>query len=266
RRVARRRGDREQHARPRGGRAEERQSRDGPVGPGTVRLPQGVERPRRAGPGEPERRPGHRQPRHQAGAVPRPDGRDHAGHPDRGRLHHQSRGGEAPQGCRLQGQAVGRDFRQRQEVPRQVRPGTQPVKKETIVLGSVAAVCVSLLVAALIVRSGGHADGSSQAGVAPAAEEGAVPAAATGETAGGATPPPGEAATPPPEPEESAAPSFTSEQNRREVTLFFQETASESLGPERRKIFLTSSVADQAKQIVVELITGPLEKQLLPTL
>jgi len=139
------------------------------------------------------------------------------------------------------------------------------VKKETIVLGSVAAVCVSLLVAALIVRSGGHADGSSQAGVAPAAEEGAVPAAAAGEPAGGATPPPGEAATPPAQPEETEGPSFTSEQNRREVTLFFQETTSESLGPERRKIFLTSSVADQAKQIVVELITGPLEKQLLPT-
>ena len=140
------------------------------------------------------------------------------------------------------------------------------MKKETIVLGSVAAVCVSLLVAALIVRLGGHADGSSQAGVAPAAEEGAVPAAATGETAGGATPAPGEAATPPPEPEESAAPSFTSEQNRREVTLFFQETTSEYLGPEKRKIFLTTSITDQAKQIVVELITGPLEKQLLPTL
>ena len=41
---------------------------------------------------------------------------------------------------------------------------------------------------------------------------------------------------------------------------------SESLGPEKRKIFLTSSVADQAKQIVVELINGPLEKGLLPTL
>ena len=43
------------------------------------------------------------------------------------------------------------------------------------------------------------------------------------------------------------------------------EATNESLGPEKRKIFLTSSVADQAKQIVVELITGPLEKQLLPT-
>jgi len=146
------------------------------------------------------------------------------------------------------------------------------VKRETIVLGSVAAVCVSLLVAALIVRSGGHADGSSQAGVAPATEEGAAAntapgtgtAAATGEPAGGAAPAAEGTATPEPA-EGTGEPSFTSEQNRREVTLFFQEATNESLGPEKRKIFLTSSVADQAKQIVVELITGPLEKQLLPT-
>ena len=62
------------------------------------------------------------------------------------------------------------------------------------------------------------------------------------------------------------APSFTSEQNRREVSLFFQEADSEYLGAERRKIFLTTSLADQAKQIVVELINGPLEPGLLPTL
>jgi len=146
------------------------------------------------------------------------------------------------------------------------------VKKETLVLGGVAAVCVSLLAAALIVRSGGRADGSSQAGVAPPTEEGAapteggtVPAAATGEPAGEGAPAATESATPPAQPEETAEPSFTSEQNRREVTLFFQEATNDYLGPEKRKIFLTSSVADQAKQIVVELITGPLEKQLLPT-
>ncbi|HKB08923.1 MAG TPA: GerMN domain-containing protein [Candidatus Polarisedimenticolia bacterium] len=146
------------------------------------------------------------------------------------------------------------------------------MKKETLVLGGVAAVCVSLLAAALIVRSGGRADGSSQAGVAPPTEEGAapteggtVPAAATGEPAGESAPAATESATPPAQPEETAEPSFTSEQNRREVTLFFQEATNDYLGPEKRKIFLTSSVADQAKQIVVELITGPLEKQLLPT-
>ena len=144
------------------------------------------------------------------------------------------------------------------------------MKKETLVLGSVAAVCVSLLVAALIVRSGGHADGSSQAGVAPGTAEGEATAAGTGGEESGSTPPSAEASPTAPGapavPEETAEPSFTSEQNRREVTLFFQEATSEYLGPERRKIFLTSSVADQAKQIVVELITGPLEKGLLPTL
>jgi len=146
------------------------------------------------------------------------------------------------------------------------------VKKETLVLGSVAAVCATLLVAALIVRSGGRAGGASQAGVTPETAEGAAPASGTGEASGGASPQAGEApaapgaAAPVPSPAETAEPSFTSEQNRREVTLFFQEATSEYLGPERRKIFLTSSVADQAKQIVVELITGPLEKGLLPTL
>jgi len=152
------------------------------------------------------------------------------------------------------------------------------VKKETLVLGSVAAVCATLLVAALIVRSGGRAGGASQAGVTPETAEGAAPASGTGEASGGASPqagePPAAAATPgspatAPSPAATATPvetpSFVSEQNRREVTLFFQEMDSESLGPEKRKIFLTSSVADQAKQIVVELITGPLEKGLLPT-
>ena len=122
------------------------------------------------------------------------------------------------------------------------------MKRETIVLGAVAAVCTALLVAALVMRTGGHAGRPAQAGVTPEQEVGA--------------PAPSPAATATPQ----ETPSFTSEQNRREVTLFFQEADSESLGPEKRKIFLTSSIADQAKQIVVELINGPLEKGLLSTL
>ena len=90
---------------------------------------------------------------------------------------------------------------------------------------------------------GGGAVGAPEAGASPAA--GAATAATPAEEAGG--------------------PSFTSEQNRREVLLFFQEANSDSLGPERRKIFLTTSIADQAKQIVVELINGPQEAGLLPT-
>ncbi|MGH9798563.1 MAG: GerMN domain-containing protein, partial [Candidatus Polarisedimenticolia bacterium] len=66
--------------------------------------------------------------------------------------------------------------------------------------------------------------------------------------------------------EEAASPSFTSDQNRREVTLFFQEKDAEYLAPERRKIFLTASPADQAKQIIGELIQGPRGADLLPTI
>jgi hypothetical protein len=141
------------------------------------------------------------------------------------------------------------------------------VKRETIVLGAVAAVCTALLVAALVMRTGGDAGGPTQAGVTPEPEGGAQPGvedtapsapAAPGSPA--AAPSPAATATP------VETPSFTSEQNRREVSLFFQEADSESLGPEKRKIFLTSSAADQAKQIVVEMINGPLEKGLLPTL
>jgi len=45
--------------------------------------------------------------------------------------------------------------------------------------------------------------------------------------------------------------------NQREVTLFFQSPDSDDLVPEVRKIFLTDSVTDQARQTVKELISGP---------
>jgi sporulation and spore germination protein len=151
------------------------------------------------------------------------------------------------------------------------------VKRETIVLGAVAAVCVVLVVAAVVMRAGGGASGTERAGLTPGAAE-ETPAAGA-EGAGGAPNAPGESAAPPaqaqaPAPTATPAatatptetPSFISEQNRREVTLFFQEAEAESLGPEKRKIFLTSSVTDQAKQIVIELANGPLDKGLLPTL
>jgi hypothetical protein len=127
----------------------------------------------------------------------------------------------------------------------------KPVKKETLVLSAVAAVCAALLIAALIMRTAPRGPAPAQAGVTP--EAGGTPEAAPAQA--GVTP----------AIQESTTPSFTSEQNRREVTLFFQEMQSEYLGPEKRKIFLTSSIVDQAKQIVVELINGPTEKGLLPT-
>ncbi len=60
--------------------------------------------------------------------------------------------------------------------------------------------------------------------------------------------------------------SFLSAGNRRSVVLFFQKVDSDLLAPERRRIFLTASPADQAKQIVVELINGPHRRDLLPTI
>jgi hypothetical protein len=67
-----------------------------------------------------------------------------------------------------------------------------------------------------------------------------------------------------------SAPSGTApapgEPNRREVMLFFQRHDDDMLGPEPRKILLTDSITDQAKQIVSELIAGPREDGLLPTI
>lgn len=130
------------------------------------------------------------------------------------------------------------------------------MKKETILLATVAAVCGVLLVLALVLRPPGRPDAELAGETAPPPEGAAAPAGAAAQ----------EGAAAPAAAEETGAPSFTSEQNRREVSLFFQEADSEYLGAERRKIFLTSSVADQAKQIVVELINGPQEAGLLPTL
>jgi hypothetical protein len=64
---------------------------------------------------------------------------------------------------------------------------------------------------------------------------------------------------------DAKASSFLSEGNRRSVVLFFQKVDSDLLAPERRRIFMTASPADQAKQIVVELINGPNRRDLLPT-
>lgn len=65
---------------------------------------------------------------------------------------------------------------------------------------------------------------------------------------------------------EPSEPSFLSAQNRRDITLFFQEPNSDLLMPEERQIFETNSLTDQAKQIVVGLIDGPRNPNLLPTM
>ena len=61
-------------------------------------------------------------------------------------------------------------------------------------------------------------------------------------------------------------PSYLSKQNRRDITLFFQDPGSDLLMPEERQIFETNSLTDQAKQIVVGLIDGPQNPSLLPTM
>ena len=83
-----------------------------------------------------------------------------------------------------------------------------------------------------------------------------------------ATPPPAETpqeATSPETPALSRNPTPEVEGNQREVTLFFQSIDGEDLVPEARKIFLTESVADQARQTVRELAEGP-RSRLLPTI
>ena len=83
-----------------------------------------------------------------------------------------------------------------------------------------------------------------------------------------ALPPPAqtqEQASSPETPALSRNPEPVVEGNQREVTLFFQSPTTDDLVPEVRKIFLTDSVTDQARQTVKELIGGP-QTQLLPTL
>ena len=162
------------------------------------------------------------------------------------------------------------------------------MSRERIILGTAGALCAGLLVAALLIPkrppSAGGTAVAPEGAAAPADTTGPAEGAAPGEgaavqqaeappparesppAAGSPAPgaPPAAEASPSPAP--SASPSYLSEQNRREVVLFFEESEGENLGPERRKIFETSSPIDQAKQIVVELINGPHNADLLPTL
>ena len=68
--------------------------------------------------------------------------------------------------------------------------------------------------------------------------------------------PAAETAAPSGTPALARSPTFASEENQREVTLFFESPEGEDLVPEKRKIFLTETVTDQARQTVRELIEG----------
>jgi len=50
------------------------------------------------------------------------------------------------------------------------------------------------------------------------------------------------------------------------VALFFSAWGGDYLLPEKRNIFYTASVTDQAKQAIIELINGPKRKYLLATI
>ncbi len=124
-----------------------------------------------------------------------------------------------------------------------------------------AALLFLVFAAGLVACGGGAPEGDPAAPVAGSDEP--PVAAAVGEAPAG---PAGVEEEQPAEEEEPAAPSFLSEKNRRGVTLFFQDPNSDQLVRERRQIFETNSLTDQAKQIVVELIDGPHDRGLLPTM
>jgi spore germination protein GerM len=74
------------------------------------------------------------------------------------------------------------------------------------------------------------------------------------------------AAPAPPGTANPAAPAAGAQPTRRDVTLFFERDDDDALGAETRPILLSDSIVDQAKQIVSELVTGPHDKGLLPTI
>ncbi|TKJ33022.1 hypothetical protein CEE39_04425 [bacterium (candidate division B38) B3_B38] len=77
----------------------------------------------------------------------------------------------------------------------------------------------------------------------------------------------------PPQPKVSPAPSaelptpyIDREANLMTVYLFFQSSEGNWLADEERRIYYTTSITDQAKQVVVELIKGPSKSYLLATI
>jgi germination protein M len=101
--------------------------------------------------------------------------------------------------------------------------------------------------------SAGGPQAASPAGAPPSTGEAPAPADGAAGTA------------PAPSPEVQAA-LAGEEENRREVVLFFQKSDDELLAPEPRRILPGTSIVDQGKQLVAELIAGPRTKGLLPTM
>jgi len=106
----------------------------------------------------------------------------------------------------------------------------------------------------------GSASAASAAGAPPQAGGSAASPGASGSPAAGAQPAPAGS-------QGSGASAVPAEaENRREVVLFFQRGDDDTLGPEKRMILPGTTVIDQGKQVVAELIAGPRTKGLLPTI
>jgi germination protein M len=138
----------------------------------------------------------------------------------------------------------------------------------------VAAAAALLLTLPALSACGGHRDAGNDDSGRPAdatasAAGGSPP---SGETtpgpAGAAAPPAAGAAAPAAAGGEAAGavPIAPEEETRKEVVLFFQKSDEDLLGPEKRLILPGTSVVDQGKQLVAELIAGPRAKGLLPTI
>ena len=108
---------------------------------------------------------------------------------------------------------------------------------------------------------GKHREDADAGASETAASAAGAPPPAPAEGATGAQPAPaGSQAT------GAAAVPIAEEEHRREVVLFFQKSDDDMLGPEKRMILPGTTVIDQGKQVVAELIAGPRAKGLLPTI
>jgi germination protein M len=135
-------------------------------------------------------------------------------------------------------------------------------RRARLFVAAAAAVAMAALLPALVAcggkREAGRDAGDHPAGSAASAA-GAPPAESAPSPAGSAT----DASGPP---AADAVPIAPEEGTRKEVVLFFQKKDDDLLGPEKRLILPGTSVIDQGKQVVAELIAGPRAKGLLPTI
>jgi hypothetical protein len=125
-------------------------------------------------------------------------------------------------------------------------------------LAAAAALLAGLL--PVLSACGGHKDDADTGTTDSAASAAGVPPQAGGSSVDAQPVPAGSQDT------GAAAVPLTEAENRREVVLFFQRSDDDMLGPEKRMILPGTTVIDQGKQVIAELIAGPRTKGLLPTI